>query len=74
MVTARLSDELNNLLVATAKSMERSKSYIVSKAVERYLIEAQEDIEDIKAALEALEDDSPTIPWEEVKKKYGLED
>jgi len=73
MVTARLSDELNNLLVS-AKSMERSKSYIVSKAVERYLIEAQEDIEDIKGALEALGDDGPTIPWKKVKKKYTLED
>lgn len=41
---------------------------------ERYeqLMDALEEIEDVKALTAALEDTSPNIPWEEVKLQLGL--
>jgi antitoxin Phd len=36
------------------------------------LMDALEEIEDIIAVTAALEDPSPNIPWEEVKRQLGL--
>lgn len=36
------------------------------------LMDALEEIEDIIAVTAALEDTSPNIPWEEVKRQLGL--
>ena len=44
------------------------------KAIQNYVLELQEDIEDYNDAVEALKDDSPTISLEEVIRKSGLAD
>ena len=35
-------------------------------------VEAEEELEDIRAAEESMRDPSPNIPWEKVKKELGL--
>lgn len=74
VITARIPDTLNKALTEVAKSMERPKSFIVLKAIQNYVLELQEDIEDYNDAVEALKDDSPTISLEEVIRKSGLAD
>ena len=72
VVTARIPDALDKDLTEVAKSMERSKSFIILKAIQNYVLELQEDIEDYNDAMEALKDNSPTISWEEVQRNCGL--
>jgi predicted transcriptional regulator len=72
VVTANIPDELNKALTEVAKSTERSKSHIILKAIQNYVLELQEDIEDYNDAIEALKDDGPTISWEEVQRNCGL--
>jgi len=74
VITARIPETLNKALTEVAKSMERPKSFIVLKAIQNYVLELQEDIEDYNDAVEALKDDSPTISLEEVIRKSGLAD
>lgn len=74
VITARIPDTLNKALAEVAKAMERPKSFIVLKAIQNYVLELQEDIEDCNDAMEALKDDSPTISLEEVIRKSGLAD
>ena len=71
-VTARIPDALDKYLTEVAKSMERSKNFIILKAIQNYVLELQEDIEDYNDAMEALKDNSPTISWEEVQRNCGL--
>jgi len=73
-ITARIPDDLNAALTEVAKLTERSKNHIIYKAIQNYVCELQEDIEDYNEAIEALKDDSPPIPLEEVMKKLGFED
>ena len=76
-ITARIPDELNNALTEVAKQTERSRSYIILKAIQNYVLELQEDIEDYNDAMEAIariEDGEETIPFEEVIRKLGIED
>ena len=73
-LNVRISDELSNVLAKSAEYLDRPKGYLVRKAVEAYLQELQEDIEDYNDAVEALKDDSPTISLEEVIRKSGLAD
>jgi len=72
VVTARIPDALDKDLTEVAKSMERSKNFIILKAIQNYVLELQEDIEDYNDAIEALKDNSPTISWEEVQRNCGL--
>ena len=46
IITARIPDTLDKALTEVAKSMERSKNFIVLKAIQNYVLELQEDIED----------------------------
>ena len=46
VVTANIPDELNKALTEVAKLTERSKSHIILKAIQNYVLELQEDIED----------------------------
>ena len=73
-ITARIPDDLNAALTKVAKQTERSKSHIILKAIQSYVLELQEDIEDYNDAIEILARNEPTIPLEEIEKKYGLED
>jgi len=74
VITARISDDLDSSVSSIAKSMQRSKSFIVCKAIERYVIEVQEDIEDLRGALESLKINDQTYTLEEVIQELGLKD
>jgi predicted transcriptional regulator len=73
VVTARISDELNKSLFTIAKKIERPKSYIIAKAIEAYVQELQEDIEDYNDAIEILAQNNRAIPLEELIQELGLE-
>ena len=73
VVTANIPDELNAALTKVAKLTERSKSHIILKAIQKYVLELQEDIEDYKDAAEILPINEPTIPLQEVMKELGFE-
>ena len=46
---------------------------VISPELFEELVSAQEELEDIAAVDEAMKDESPGIPWEQVKKDLGLE-
>ncbi len=73
-LNVRIPDELSNVLTKSAKYLDRPKGYLVRKALEAYLQELQEDIEDYNDAVEALKDDGPTFTLEEVMQEFGLQD
>ena len=52
-----IPDELNNTLTVSAKILERSKGYVVRKAIKCYLQEMQEDISDAEIALARMNDE-----------------
>lgn len=72
-INVRLPEELNNTLISISKTLERSKADIIRKGLKNYLLDLQEDIEDYNDAVRILNENKPTISWEEVKKKYDLE-
>lgn len=74
VITTRIPDTLDKALTEVAASMERSKSFIVLKAIQNYVLELQEDIEDYNDAVEILARNEPTIPLEEIMKNLGFED
>ena len=47
---------------------------VISPELFETLVEAQEELEDIAAVDAAMLDESPGIPWEQVKKNLGLKD
>ena len=73
VITARIPDTLNKALTEVAKSMERPKSFIVLKAIQNYVLELQEDIEDYNDAMKILAENNESISWEEVMRDCGLE-
>lgn len=72
VITARISDDLNKALTSVAKKSERSKSFIISKAIQNYVLELQEDIEDYNDAIAILAKDNTRVSWEEVQRYCGL--
>jgi len=72
VITARIPDTLNKALTEVAKSMERPKSFIILKAIQNYVLELQEDIEDYNDAIEILARNEPRVSWEEVQRNCGL--
>ena len=54
IINARIPDALDESLSTIAKTMDRSKSYIILKAIENYIREELEDIEDAEIALERI--------------------
>lgn len=73
VITARIPDTLNKALTEVAKSMERPKSFIVLKAIQNYVLELQEDIEDYNDAMKILAENNKSISWKEVMRDCGLE-
>lgn len=57
-ITARIPDELNVALSKVAKAMERPKTFLIHKAIEGYIREAEQDIEDAEIALAVMNDKS----------------
>ena len=52
-----IPDELNNTLTVSAKILDRSKGYVVRKAIKYYLQEMQEDVLDAEIALARMNDE-----------------
>jgi len=68
-VSIRLPDELVEQLESVARDTERSRSFIVQRAIEFYL----EDYADLQVALDRLRDKSDRIvSSDELRKTLGL--
>ncbi len=67
MITVRLPKELEEKLEQLAKKEERSKSYIIRKALEEYL----EDYEDYCSVMEVLSNNPEIYTDEEATKILG---
>jgi predicted transcriptional regulator len=69
-ITARIPDELNAALSKVAKVMERPKTFLIYKAVEQYIREAEQDIEDAEIALARMKSpDRKFYTSEEIKER-----
>lgn len=70
VITARIPDELNEALSKVAKVMERPKTFLILKAIEQYIREAREDIEDAEIALARMKNsDRKLYTSEEIKER-----
>lgn len=70
-VSARLPDELVKTIDETARRMNRSRAEIIRQAIEYYL----EDAEDLRLALDRLQDPAdPVLDWEDVKRDLLSQD
>lgn len=67
IIKAEVPNELNNKLIAVAKSLELSEGFIINEAIERYVTEALEDIEDAKIALERKKEGGKLYTSSEVR-------
>lgn len=68
-VSLRLPDELARKLNDIAKETERSKSFIIQKAIESYL----DDFADVQVALDRLQDKTDKVISDaEMKKALGI--
>lgn len=68
------SDAIATSAVEAVFIQKHGENAAVLISPERYeqLMEALEEIEDIIAVKAALEDPSPNIPWDDVKRQLGL--
>lgn len=70
-VSVRLPEQLAVELSEVASAAERSKSYVIQKALEAYL----EEHADLQIALDRLNDPSDTIiSLEDMRSELGLQD
>jgi len=68
-VSVRISDDLAKRLDALAKETERSRSFLVQKALEVYL----EELADLQVALDRLRDGTdPIISLDEMRKELEV--
>lgn len=68
-ISVRLPKELADLLDSIAKDTERSRSYIILKALESYI----DDYADLQVAIDRLRDNTdPIISGKELRKSLGL--
>jgi RHH-type rel operon transcriptional repressor/antitoxin RelB len=68
-ISIRLPEELANQLDSIAKETERSRSFIVQKALETYI----EDYADLQVALDRLHDKTDSIiSGKELRKTLGI--
>ena len=68
-ISVRLPDNVAKRLARVAKETERSRSFVVQKAVETYL----DDFADLQVALDRLRDKSdPVISSKDMRKSLGL--
>lgn len=67
-ISANIPNELHDALSKVAKAMERPKTFLINKAIEQYVREAEEDIEDVEIALTRMQNsDRKFYTSEEVK-------
>jgi len=68
-ISVRLPKELADQLDSIAKETERSRSYIIQKALESYM----DDYADLQVALDRLHDKTdPNVSGKELRKSLGL--
>ena len=68
-ISVRLPDVIANKLGRVAKETERSRSFVIQKAVEIYL----DDFADLQIALDRFRDNSdPVISSNDMRKSLGL--
>ena len=68
-ISVRLPDNVANKLGRVAKETERSRSFVVQKAVETYL----DDFADLQVALDRLRDNSdPVVSSKDMRKSLGI--
>jgi len=68
-ITFRLKKPIYERLDELCRELDRNKSYIIKKALERYL----EDYSDYQIALDRLKDkDDKIISFEEMRNRFGL--
>jgi RHH-type rel operon transcriptional repressor/antitoxin RelB len=68
-ISVRLPKELAEQLAGIAKETERSRSFIIQKALESYI----EDFADLQVALDRLHDRSdPVVSGRDMRKSLGL--
>jgi RHH-type rel operon transcriptional repressor/antitoxin RelB len=68
-ISVRLPDNVAKHLGRVAKETERSRSFVVQKAVESYL----EDFADLQVAIDRLRDKSdPVVSAKDMRKSLGL--
>ena len=68
-ISVRLPKELSDQLDSIARETERSRSYIIQKALESYI----DDYADLQVALDRLHDKTdPVISGRELRKSLGL--
>lgn len=67
-ISVRLPEQLESRLAYLVDKTGRSKSYYVTKAIQKFL----EDQEDYLLAISRLEEQNPRISLEELEKKLGL--
>lgn len=68
-ISVRLPDVIANKLASIAIETERSRSFVVQKAVETYL----DDFADLQVALDRLRDNSdPVISSSDMRNSLGL--
>lgn len=68
-VSVRLPDAVARRLELIAKETERSRSFVVTKAVETYL----EDFADLQVALDRLHDSAdPVVSSKEMRASLGI--
>ena len=64
-VSARLPEELVREIDRAARRLKRSRAELIRQAIEYYL----EDLEDLRLALERLQDPAdPLLDWEDVRR------
>ena len=73
-IRANFSEAIATSAVEAVFIQKHGELAAVLISPERYeqLMDALEEIEDIIAVKAALEDPSPNIPWDEVKRQLGL--
>jgi len=68
-VTTKITDEVNALLSSLSSETNRSKGYIMQRAIEAYI----EEKSDVLIALARIEQGDSRISLDEIEKKYDLE-
>jgi RHH-type rel operon transcriptional repressor/antitoxin RelB len=73
MLSVRIPKTIEERLDRLASRTERSRSYHVNKALEKYLEDEEDVIDAVEAYEEHLRSGHPGYTLEEMKKRYNIE-
>ena len=71
-ITARVSEKLNEDLERLAAFQDRTKSNVIKRAIEKYVIEMAEDVEDVIDAERVLAENNKSFSLEEVMEELNI--